>query len=1146
FEVIDFTGLASTNDDCGPVTVTQAPTPGNTFSGIGNTVVLLIATDGSGNTATCHMTLNLEDNLPPVNTNCQGQTFPNDPGQCGAIIGHTESGATDNCDASLTFSFNPPAGLFPVGTTTVVRTVSDDSGNSATCSFSVTVNDTEPPTAVCQNGTVQLNGAGSGGISSSAIDNGSSDNCGAVSFSPASFDFTCSDVGPNTVTLNVIDGSPASNSATCTAVVTVQDNVPPTAVCQNLTIVLSGTSATVSASQVNYGSSDNCPPPALSVSPNTFNCSDVGPNTVTLLVVETSGGTGFSTCTATVTVQDNTPPTALCKSATVQIGETLMASQVDNGSSDNCTNPPGLTVAPNTFGCGNVGSNTVTLTVDDNNGGVSTCSASVTVEDSSPPTAVCANTTVNLDGGGNASIVGADVDGGSSSVCNSVTLEVDPSDFTCDEIGPNTVTLTAYDTGNGLSATCTAVVTVADPLSACCAGPVASCNPFTVQLDALGDGSLLAEQVGGGSTADCGIASTTVVPNSFDCDDIGPNTVTYNITDINGASASCTAVVSVEDNIDPTISCPEDLPLSAEAGLCTATFEVPTPTGYDDNCGVTLVRYHYRLVDMDGNDLPGEDWSSWTMDANQTLEVGYWKIQWQVKDASGNQRRCDFMVTITDDEAPTFTKPANQALTTEGGATCPSPATTDLVVDQDNPIATGGAPFTFTLHGLTFDGPTDYSDNCSSGEDLGLYVWEINEDLNGDADAYQRTIRVRWRVIDAAGNQRTRNQDFTITDDSPPVLTCEEGLTLTFNGEDYFLMEDYLADLVDLANTYDECGGDDITFSIEPTYLSCEDLGETIDVEVTVCDGADPANCTSCTVPVTLEGLPCGWMTWDDHIDCPGSSAGYEVPSETFSVTSYDCSHSPYSPFNEEYAYVKTVLCGNGELIAQVTGMDGLGKAWAGIVMRESNSPGSKKFQVMTGLDYLQHRADWRTSTGGTNQSQSFSRFGQHWLRIVRTGNIFQAYTSYDGVIWSQPVNTQIISMNECLEVGLIVTNVPFATNVTATFEHVQLSPPYVPSVPGPERPDLPVTNVTDAPSLQVYPNPTTGQLTLNLNAFREQDATLEVMDINGQLILQRRLGLIEHSTDQLDLSAYPAGLYFVRLRTSDGVSEVQRVVLQP
>jgi hypothetical protein len=54
--------------------------------------------------------------------------------------------ATDNCTASVTITVQPASGsFFPVGVTTVNATATDASGNSSTCSFTVTVNDVEPP-----------------------------------------------------------------------------------------------------------------------------------------------------------------------------------------------------------------------------------------------------------------------------------------------------------------------------------------------------------------------------------------------------------------------------------------------------------------------------------------------------------------------------------------------------------------------------------------------------------------------------------------------------------------------------------------------------------------------------------------------------------------------------------------------------------------------------------------------------------------------------------------------------------------------------------------------------------------------------------------------------------------------------------------
>ncbi|MCB0638161.1 MAG: T9SS type A sorting domain-containing protein, partial [Lewinella sp.] len=498
-----------------------------------------------------------------------------------------------------------------------------------------------------------------------------------------------------------------------------------------------------------------------------------------------------------------------------------------------------------------------------------------------------------------------------------------------------------------------------------------------------------------------------------------------------------------------------------------------------------------------------------------------------------------FWVTTTDGTCESEAVMVTVDVADYPGITCPDPFSVDIsnngtgdcsaVASWNHPVEENDAcePQTLTM---SIDGgpPVEVIQGGS-----------ITETLDGIG-----AHTVHYIITDGNDNTDECTLVITVVDDEAPILACATAVTVDFNGEDYLLMEDYVAQLVDLANTYDICCQEAVTFTFDPPYITCDQLGEVIDITVTATDCAD--NSIDCTVAVTVDGLPCGWMTWDDHVGCEGSSADYDVPSETFFVTSADCNHSPYSPFNEEYAYVKTVLCGDGEIIAHVANLDGLGKAWAGIVMRESNDPGSKKFQVMTGLDYLQHRVDWRSSTGGFNQTQNFSRYGQHWLRIVRNGPIFQAYTSYNGTTWGPAANTQVIQMDECLEVGLVVTNVPYATNVTASFDHVQTTPPYVPSLPGGMRPDEADTPAAPALSLEVYPNPTSGQLTLNLGAFLDREATLEVMDINGQLILQRRLGVVEHSTERLDLSPYTAGMYFVRLRTGDGTTAVQRVVLQP
>ncbi|WP_206667110.1 hypothetical protein, partial [Seonamhaeicola maritimus] len=67
-------------------------------------------------------------------------------------------------------------------------------------------------------------------------DNGSNDACGIQSLALDVTSFDCSSVGTNPVVLTVTDNN--GNTATCNATVTVEDNVDPTAICQDITVQL--------------------------------------------------------------------------------------------------------------------------------------------------------------------------------------------------------------------------------------------------------------------------------------------------------------------------------------------------------------------------------------------------------------------------------------------------------------------------------------------------------------------------------------------------------------------------------------------------------------------------------------------------------------------------------------------------------------------------------------------------------------------------------------------------------------------------------------------------------------------------------------------------------------------------------------------
>ncbi|MEM7274607.1 MAG: hypothetical protein AAF547_16090, partial [Actinomycetota bacterium] len=99
------------------------------------------------------------------------------------------------------------------------------------------------------------------------------------SFGP-DLDVDCSDVGSVPVLVRVTDEE--GNTSMCAATVTVQDNTAPDCETKDISVSLNGNGiATISAAMVDDGSSDACGIQSMSVSPNSFDCSNIGDNTVT-------------------------------------------------------------------------------------------------------------------------------------------------------------------------------------------------------------------------------------------------------------------------------------------------------------------------------------------------------------------------------------------------------------------------------------------------------------------------------------------------------------------------------------------------------------------------------------------------------------------------------------------------------------------------------------------------------------------------------------------------------------------------------------------------------------------------------------------------------------------------------------------------
>ena len=134
----DYTGLATTNDNCPGVTVSQSPAPGSTVGGVGPMTVTLTATDASGNTATCTFTVNKQDNTPPTISCPPTQTLTLGAGCQATLPDYTGLAvANDNCPVTIGQAPAPGSTVGGVGSMIVTLTVTDAGVNTATCTFAV-------------------------------------------------------------------------------------------------------------------------------------------------------------------------------------------------------------------------------------------------------------------------------------------------------------------------------------------------------------------------------------------------------------------------------------------------------------------------------------------------------------------------------------------------------------------------------------------------------------------------------------------------------------------------------------------------------------------------------------------------------------------------------------------------------------------------------------------------------------------------------------------------------------------------------------------------------------------------------------------------------------------------------------------------
>jgi hypothetical protein len=740
FILPDYTGNATVSDNCDDeVSVTQNPPAGTTV--MDNTTVTLTATDDAGNSSSCSFQLFLSEQLV-LSITCPGDQTGSLNSNCAFVLPNYTALATViyNGDENLTVTQSPAIGATITNNTTVTLTVNDESGNSSSCTFEVTVSDEIPPSITCPADQQEEVDADCEFNLPSYVNLATTiDNCGAgvsVTQSPLSGTIV---TGNTTMTLTATDG--AGNSNSCTFEVIVSDETSPSITCPGDQMV--DVDANCEFSLLDYTAdatvSDNCDEDVSVTQSPTAGTTVMGNTIVTLTATDDAGNS--SNCTFEVIVSDGTPPSITCPGDQAEIVnadcELVLPDYTGLAlAGDNCDSDLSISQSP-LAGATVSGATTVTLTATDDAGNSSSCTFEVTVSDQTPPSIACpANQVEEVDA--DCELILANYTGLASVSDNcdeNVSVTQSPA-AGLTVIGNTMVTLTATD-DSGNSSSCSFLVVVADmtPPSITC--PANQTIPLDENCEFI-----LPNYTALVTTSDNCDSNPTVSQSPVAGAAITENQViTLTVTDASGNSANCSFTITVFDAAPPSISCPDNIEV----------FNAP------EQCGTIVI---WALPSATDNCSPATVTSS--ANPGDFFEVGNTAVTYTATDDSGNSASCSFTVTVIDNEPPVL-------------ESCPS-----IIVTTNDPGQCGAIP--------TWQFPTA-TDNCSS-------VFVSGTAAPGEFFPVGFTTVV-LSAADASGNTSLCSFGVAVLDGEAPQIECEDFTLSIVSDSTVLSADDVLSELSD-------------------------------------------------------------------------------------------------------------------------------------------------------------------------------------------------------------------------------------------------------------------------------------------------------------------------------------------------------------
>ena len=746
--------------------------------------------------------------------------------------------------------------VFPTATTTFYVRAEGYCADTAPCeSVTITIGDTEPPVARCQDHTLVLDAEGAATLSTADIDLGSSDNCGLIDLNLSQSVFECTDIGSTMVVLTADDGQ---QTDTCHARVTIVDQTPPDPVCADFKTIHLNTSGqvTIQPADLLNAPEEACGINSYSLSQTSFDCSQKGLHTITLTATDKAGNTG--SCETTIHVVDTVRPVITCRDTVLMLDHlgqaTLTAGDLLLSASDAC-GIAGQTLSQTVFDCSDPDTLLLTLTVTDQSDRSRNCLAQVVLQDTFPPLAQCADVTLYLDESGEATLLTASIDAGSTDNCGIANRSVASGGFSCADLGNQSVQLQIEDT-RGNTSFCESIISIRDTIT-----PTAICRDTFVILDGLGQGMITPEMIDAGSFDQCALTEWAVDQDVVTCADGDTALITLQVADAGGNIATCQSKVVLLDTLAPIARCRDTVLYLPASGVLDLPDNL-LDAGSSDNCGIGAYGLsRSRVTCADVGEL--------------TLTMG-------VDDTYGNGSACSGMVTIQDTITPQARCRDTSIYLDQQGMAMLDP----VLIDASGPDACGilsreldrdvfqCADRGPQLVTLTIMDPDSNTSSCQSTvqvldaitpvarcrdtlvyldasgtalltpamlengstDNCSILEWGLDRDLLGCDDLGVTAIQLQ--VADGGGNIGTCTSQITVRDTINPVAICRDTTV-------YLPVSGILplpANIMDGGST-DNCR---IVERVSlPSQVTCEDVG-TLVVTMQIADaGGTIAECSA-------------------------------------------------------------------------------------------------------------------------------------------------------------------------------------------------------------------------------------------------------------------------------------------------------------